>query len=229
MAQNTQRMVEKQIKSAVPVYLAAAAFMLVSLALPIYRWWAILLAACAAGAVYYVSDRRIKPRVVLVPAPATVYNTGEASLDEVLAKAEKDLGSLSALNDRIEDERLSAAITRMQKAGAAILAQVAKEPAKAKNIRKFVSYYLPTAVKILTTYADLAAAGASGHNAQSLMQEVQQNADTIATAFESQLDALFAGEVLDVSSDLAVLDSMAKGDGLAGVQTPDAKGPTLTL
>jgi 5-bromo-4-chloroindolyl phosphate hydrolysis protein len=170
--------------------------------------------------------------VVLVPAPATVYDTGDGSLDATLQKAQQDLDALAALNARIPDVQLSAAISRMEKAGHAILAQVAKEPAKAKSIRKFVTYYLPTSIKILTTYADLSASGAQGQNAQSLLREVQQNADTIAQAFESQLDALFAGEVLDVSSDIAVLDSMAKGDGLTGAPTQNTQtptGPTLTL
>ena len=41
----------------------------------------------------------------------------------------------------------------MEKAGAAILQQVREHPEKGRDIRKFVTYYLPTAVKILTTYA----------------------------------------------------------------------------
>ena len=131
----------------------------------------------------------------------------------------------------------------MEQAGRAILAEVAKAPAKAKDIRKFTAYYLPTAVKVLTTYARLDTSGAKGQNAQALMAEVKKNADTIATAFESQLDALFSGEALDVSTDLKVLDGIARGDGLVdeglkaqlaggaadlGAGEPDG-GPTLTL
>ncbi|MEG2931857.1 MAG: 5-bromo-4-chloroindolyl phosphate hydrolysis family protein, partial [Ruthenibacterium sp.] len=102
------------------------------------------------------------------------------------------------------------------KAGRSILATVEKAPARAKLIRKFVSYYLPTSIKLLSTYADLTATGAQGTNAQSLMGEIKKNAGIIATAFEAQLDALFAEKVLDVSSDITVLDGMMKGDGLMG-------------
>jgi len=42
------------------------------------------------------------------------------------------------------------------------LQQVREHPEKGRDIRKFVTYYLPTAVKILTTYADLSASGAGG-------------------------------------------------------------------
>ena len=133
-----------------------------------------------------------------------------------LEKARDDLEKLEVLNARIPAAALSAQISRMEKAGAAILQQVREHPEKGRDIRKFVTYYLPTAVKILTTYADLSASGAGGENAKSLMSDVEKNAGTIASAFEAQLDALFAGEVLDVSSDIAVLDGMLSGDGLSG-------------
>lgn len=228
MSENKKGMIEQTIKSALPIYIAAAMFLLVAIVLPIYKMWAILLAGALSAGAYFVADKVIKPRSIWVPAPATAYHTGEVSLDETLANAEQGLLKLSQLNDAIPDEALSASISRMEKAGKAILQKVAKEPEKAKDIRKFVSYYLPTSIKILTTYTELAAAGANGQNAQSLKQEVQQNADTIAKAFEAQLDALFAGQVLDVSADIVVLDGIAKSDGIVGQQMGQSK-PNLQL
>ena len=151
------------------------------------------------------------------PEPGKPFGPGPAmALDAALEKARDDLEKLEGLNARIPAAALSAQISRMEKAGAAILQQVREHPEKGRDIRKFVTYYLPTAVKILTTYADLSASGAGGENAKSLMSDVEKNAGTIAAAFEAQLDALFAGEVLDVSSDIAVLDGMLSGDGLSG-------------
>ena len=47
-----------------------------------------------------------------------------------------------------------------------------------------------------------------------LRAEVEQNAASIAAAFENQLDALYSAEVLDIGADLDVLQSMMKGQGL---------------
>ena len=44
--------------------------------------------------------------------------------------------------------------------------------------------------------------------------EVEHNAASIATAFENQLDALYAAESMDLSADLTVLQNMLKGQGL---------------
>lgn len=210
------KMVEKKIRSALPLYIAAGAFLVCAAVLPVYSLPGFLGACAVAAGAYFLSDKKIPPRVVMVPAPEDPFATGEEALDAALEKARDDLEKLEVLNARIPAAALSAQISRMEKAGAAILQQVREHPEKGRDIRKFVTYYLPTAVKILTTYADLSASGAGGENAKSLMSDVEKNAGTIAAAFEAQLDALFAGEVLDVSSDIAVLDGMLSGDGLSG-------------
>lgn len=234
--------IEKKVPSALPIYLAAGAFLLCALALPIYSLWALVVSAAVAAGAYVLGTKLFLPRTVLVDAPAPVYSTGLQDVDEMLRQAQQQLDAIARLNVAIEHPGLSAAMARMERAGRAILAQVAQTPAKAKDIRRFATYYLPTAVKVLSSYAQLDALGAQGQNAQALMAEVEKNAGTIATAFESQLDALFSGEVLDVSSDLKVLDGIARGEGLVGdgmnAQLPSAdarphgaegQGPNLTL
>lgn len=227
-------MIEKKIKTARPLYIAAAVFAVCALALPVYSLWGLLVCVAATGAAYWVALRKWGTRVVWVQAPGLDFDTGEKALDQILSKAEADLKQLQALNRRISNQTLSAAIDRMERSGNAILTQVSRQPAAAKNIRKFAAYYLPTAVKVLEAYADLEALGAKGENARAVRAQVEQNAETIARAFEAQLDALFAGQALDVSSDLDVLEAMAAGDGLAGaapVQSPaeEEQKPRLIL
>lgn len=211
-----EKMVEKKIPSALPLYIAAGVFLVGSCIFSVYRLSDLLIVSALALGAYALAKKRIPPRVVMVPAPAEPFATGEAALDEALTQAQRDLDALRDLNARIPDAALSAQIERMEKAGASILREVRAHPEKGRGIRKFVTYYLPTAVKVLTTYADLSASGAGGENARSLTAQVEQNAGTIAAAFEAQLDALFAGEVLDVSSDITVLEGMLGGDGTGG-------------
>ena len=211
-----EKMVEKKIPSALPIYIAAGVFLAGSCIFSVYRLSDLLIVSALALGAYALAKKRIPPRVVLVPAPPEPFATGEAALDEALTQAQRDLDALRDLNARIPDAALSAQIERMEKAGASILREVRAHPEKGRGIRKFVTYYLPTAVKVLTTYADLSASGAGGENARSLTAQVEQNAGTIAAAFEAQLDALFAGEVLDVSSDITVLEGMLGGDGTGG-------------
>ena len=84
------------------------------------------------------------------------------------------------------------------------------------QIRRFANYYLPDAVRILELYARLEGQDVQGGNAASVRREVETNAASIATAFENQLDSLFAADALDLSADLEVLNGMLRGQGLAG-------------
>ena len=45
--------------------------------------------------------------------------------------------------------------------------------------------------------------------------ELRRNAETTATAFENQLDALYSAEAMDISTDIEVLDSILKSQNLA--------------
>ena len=112
------------------------------------------------------------------------------------------------------EEAVSAAMDRMEKAGRSIVEAVEANPAKAKQVRRFANYYLPDAVNILQQYATLARQGVKGENAAAIRTEVEHNAASIATAFENQLDALYAAESMDLSADLTVLQNMLKGQGL---------------
>lgn len=76
MEQNSRSAkVEKKIPSALPIYLAAGAFLLCALALPIYRLWALVATALIAAAAYVLGQKLFRPRTVLVDAPAAVYAT----------------------------------------------------------------------------------------------------------------------------------------------------------
>ena len=135
-------------------------------------------------------------------------------MDQMLAAIQKDLDRLHLLNDALPDPELSAAMDRMEKAGRSIVETVEQTPAKAKQARRFANYYLPDAVNVLEQYAKMARQGVRGENAAAIRSEVEHNAAAIATAFENQLDALYAAESMDLSADLTVLRSMMKSQGL---------------
>ena len=140
----------------------------------------------------------------MVPAPEDPFATGEEALDAALEKARDDLEKLEVLNARIPAAALSAQISRMEKAGAAILQQVREHPEKGRDIRKFVTYYLPTAVKILTTYADLSASGAGGENAKMCIRDSCTRPCAGAQGFENiepcktAVDAVLLGALCGV-------------------------------
>ena len=185
------KIIRIQKPSVLPIYGAGLAFVLLCAVLPVYRLWALAVALAGAAVVFVAAKRVCPPRILEKQVP---FHTGDGDVDQMLAAIQKDLDRLHLLNDALPDPELSAAMDRMEKAGRSIVETVEQTPAKAKQARRFANYYLPDAVNVLEQYAKMAAA--------------------IATAFENQLDALYAAESMDLSADLTVLRSMMKSQGL---------------
>ena len=173
--------------SVLPYYAAALAFVVLCAVLPVYRLWALLAALGAAVLAFAGAKKICPPRVVETEVP---FHTGVDDVDAMLTEMQQQLDTLHALNEALPDPQLSAAMARMEKAGRSIVETVEATPAKAKQ-------------------------GVRGENAASIRAEVEHNAASIATAFENQLDALYAAESMDLSADLTVLQNMLKGQGLS--------------
>lgn len=205
------KIIRTQKPSVLPYYAAAIVFLVLCALLPVYKLWALLLAAALSAASFAAAKRVCPPRIVEKEVP---FHTGSGDVDAMLADIQQNLDKLHSLNEALPDPELSDSMSRMEKAGRSIVETVEASPAKAKTVRRFANYYLPDAVNVLEQYAKLAKQGVRGENAASIRAEVERNAASIATAFENQLDALYAAESMDLSADLTVLQNMLKGQGL---------------
>lgn len=197
----------KTVINPIPYYLAALTILVLSLIFPIYKWgWFIMTAVITAGVLVF--SKRKFPDTVVEIEKEPVYDTGLKELDEALKEAHTHLASLKQLERAINDERVSAAVTRMIKAGQVILYELSKKPDKAFKLRRFLNYYLPTSDKLLQSYKKQELLTNRGSNSEEIMREVEDNCETIAKAFEASLDSLYSDEALDISTDIDVLDGM---------------------
>lgn len=133
------------------------------------------------------------------------------------------LNEIRQVNDAIHNEKMSVQIDRIGTITAKILEYERSYPDKAPQLHSFLSYYLPTTLKILRAYAQLEAQGVSGENITAAMQRIEAMMDKVVEGFEKQLDLLFQGEAMDVTADVEVLERMLAKDGLA------SGGQQLTL
>lgn len=202
---------EKQVRPVLPLYLAALAWPVASLLFPPYTLVNLAIVTLCSVVVYGVARRFCPMRVVRTLVP---YATGSEDVDAMLNGIAANLDALHALNEAIPDAQLSRAMDRMEKAGRSIAAVVEGAPDKARQIDRFARYYLPEVVKLMSTYAHLERNGVKGENAEQIVSELRRNAETTATAFENQLDALYSAEALDISTDIEVLDSILKSQNL---------------
>ena len=128
--------------------------------------------------------------------------------------AEAVLTEIRALNDAIEDPEMSRKIDRIGEITGHIFAYLREKPDKEGKLRSFLSYYLPTTLKILGSYAQLEAQGVEGENISAAKERIEGMMDKVVEGFEQQLDRLFQDDAMDITSDVAVLERMLEKDGL---------------
>ena len=166
----------------------------------------------------WLLGRKLFPdRVLIVPDEEPQVRDPEPE-DPLLLERQRAISELRRLNDNIEDGAISAQISHMEEVTGKIFDLVAQDRSKLPQIRRFLNYYLPTTLKLLNAYDRMDQAGVEGANIEGTMGKIGAVLDQICTAFDKQLDALFADEALDISTDITVLEQMLAREGLGGTQ-----------
>lgn len=133
--------------------------------------------------------------------------------------SEEILREIRQINDRIDDTELSAKIDRIEEITRLILQCQKDHPEKAPQLTSFLSYYLPTTLKILRSYAEMERQNAPGKNVSSTKARIEGLMDKVVLGFETQLDQLFAADSMDIAADITVMEQMLQKDGLTGEQS----------
>jgi hypothetical protein len=210
-------MKQVRIKSAIPLYGAAAVWLILGAAAPMYRLSMILLALFLSAGAYFALGRIFPGRVAEVRAAA---DSGDKQVDQQIEAGRETLARIRQSNDAIPDPAMSARIARMEDAGAKIFDLLEKDTRKSSQVRRFMTYYLPTTDKLLDRYRALSAGGGSGENVQKSLTIIEDSMEMIAVAFEKQLDALYRDAALDIETDITVLETVIKSEGHAERSSP---------
>jgi len=175
-------------------------------------------------------DMRSDCLVVSGPAPESKRDQAARAMAEEAAKRAEEnmdqysriLKELRDINEQIPGEEFSAKIDRLEDLTAKIFKLVKENPEKQGKMRKFINYYLPTSLKLLKQYQQLDAQGIEGKNISESKRQIEETMDTMITAFENQLDTMFAAESMDISADIAAMQNLMRADGLLDNEFTDA-------
>ncbi len=136
---------------------------------------------------------------------------GEAA--EVIEEGKNYVRLIRQCNDEIPGEEMSDKLERLELLVTRIFDQVEKEPELAPELRKMLSFYLPTTKKLLEAYRDLDSQQLDLSNIEQTKREIETAVDNINEAFEKFLDELFREKAWDIQSDISALHTILKQDG----------------
>ncbi|MDD2262024.1 MAG: 5-bromo-4-chloroindolyl phosphate hydrolysis family protein [Clostridia bacterium] len=199
-------------KSAMPIYLAGAVWVLYCLIFSMHKLFHIIIALVLFVAAYLILRKKFPDRVEIVEE--TIKYTGAKEIDQAIEEGNKYLEDMRKANELIESPLISNKIDSLSEITKKIFNYVSEKPEKLKDIRRFLTYFLPTTVKLLNSYARAEAQDNKGENINQIKNDIEGAMDGIIESFHKHLDNLYADEAMDIDAEITVFDSMLKAENL---------------
>lgn len=134
--------------------------------------------------------------------------------EKLLAEGQSYIHHIHVCNDKIEDPIISEKLDCLEMIVTRIFTEARRNPEVADDLKKMMSYYLPTTKKLLDAYCELDEQPVQGENIETTKKEIAATLDTLNNAFAKLLDDLFEEKAWDISSDISVLNTMLAQEGL---------------
>ena len=231
----------KRVKqSVVPIYLIGITWLGYSLVFSLWSIMDYVLCGLVSAVVFVIGKAVFPDKAFTVPGEdkqekaekkeaEKPKSTGNPEIDALIKERERAISEMRRLNDAIEDEKISAQIDHLELTTGKIIDHVVQNPKKLPQISRFMSYYLPTTLKLLNAYDRMDEAGVAGENISSTKQRVEKMMDTLVQAYDHQLDALFGDEAMDISTDITVMENLLRQQGFAGGDKTTSDDGSITL
>ena len=201
-------------KSVIPVYGVAAVWALYCVFFPLFRTWHLILLACLAVLAYAVLSVLFPGKTEYIEIPEEPKRSGDETIDALLAEGEKAVAEMNRLRDAITGEQVRLKLDEIISVTDKIFKNLLSDPDDYKQTKRFADFYLPTTIKLLHAYDRFGQSGASGINISGTIERIDTALDTILDSYKKFFDSLFENQALDIETDIIVLESMLKNEGL---------------
>ncbi|MCL2035910.1 MAG: 5-bromo-4-chloroindolyl phosphate hydrolysis family protein [Oscillospiraceae bacterium] len=206
---NESATVYKENREIPLVPIAAAVVTLISFS---FGWWLFsVTTAIGAGllttmffplAIYFSEVKRTTPKMKKPSA------TGNSDLDEVLAGIYENKKELVRLKGSIVSPKIRTPLADIIRVSEQISQYVTDNPEKAKSLRQFCNYYLPTTVNFLATYEELESKSDKGENIMATLAKIEEVTAKLVDVFKREYDELFADKVMDIEAETSVMKAI---------------------
>ncbi len=133
---------------------------------------------------------------------------------EVVEAGVKMLDQLKAARDGINEYVFSRRIDELRAAFDQLLRAVIEDPDKAGRIRKFNTYYFPTALKMLGAYQQKKVKGTSYMAMSATREDILNMLDDLTAATKKLHGTMLQADLEEMDVEMDVFDRMLKSDGL---------------
>lgn len=138
-----------------------------------------------------------------------------SDVQKILRDGNEYIRKIHRINEEIPDDHtMSDKLYRLENVAKSIFAEVDRHPEKAGELRRIMSYYLPTTTKLLDAYLSIYRRPGGTEADRATMQEIEQAIDSVCDGFERVLAKMTEVDTIDISSDISVMEHMMEQDGM---------------
>lgn len=172
------------------------------------------LALAAAGAVaglvagFLIFKKKPEADIRLVSSGITPEMVAEA-----LKEGRSRVSDLRDIGSRVTNPLVQFKVKQIADVADKILDDIRQDPADLKAARPFLNYYLDSTVKILERYAEISSKKVIDREVALSLKRVEDLLDAIRLSFHKQLAKLQENDMLDLDTEMSVLERTIKLDG----------------
>ncbi|HBD93794.1 MAG: hypothetical protein A2015_00815 [Spirochaetes bacterium GWF1_31_7] len=138
----------------------------------------------------------------------------QEKLDEILKQGNLKVKVLKDLEAKITNKVVTQKIEGIIEVVEKIFDDLKKDPKDVKTARQFLIYYLDATINILERYHSICSTNISSIEIKKSLDNVESLLDTIKDGFEKQLIKLLNDDILDLDTEIKLLDQTMKSEGL---------------
>lgn len=142
------------------------------------------------------------------------YSNNTDILAEMKKEAFLQIDLLNQRNKEITNEKISQNLNEIVKTIEMIFAYLQEYPDDVLSIRKILSYYLPTLLDLLQTYARYETFIEPDAQLKETSIKIEEAVEMMKEAIDHKYEDLYQNQMIDANADIKVLKKMLQQDGL---------------
>lgn len=128
----------------------------------------------------------------------------------------KYIENLSLQIDSIKNVEFKDEVGKLLSILHAIKKAIQQDPGRIEDLNKFVDYYTPTTIKLIDRYIEFEQSPVPIDSMNKSRHDIEKSIKTVVSAYENLLNDLYKEDLLELSAEMDVMNTVLTQDGLIG-------------
>ena len=163
--------------------------------------------ALAVGGIAFVASE------LVISSNKKIQEKIEPTFKDRVNLSKRQIAYLKEMIDKIDDEEVSKDLDEITKTSSKIITRIEENELQNKSATKFMDYYLPVCVKIVSRYDEIENQSLTSRDSKEFMKNTAKILKATNKAFKRILNSLYQSELIDADAEMKVFNTMLTADG----------------